>query len=90
MAHAVVMQVKFAEGADPEERMNMLNEHVVPHAKSQPGFLRGSWMHNGADGTGVVVFDSQENAHAAQEVLKPQPGGPQLVSCNVFEVAAEA
>jgi len=47
-------------------------------------------MNNGADGIGIVVFDTAEHATAAQEALKPPPGGPQLVSSAVYEVAGEA
>lgn len=87
--HAVVMQVKFAEDTDPDAQMRMLNDLVVPHAKSQPGFQRGTWMHEGTQmGLGVVVFDTAEAAAAAKEVLKPPPGGPELVSSEVFEVGA--
>jgi hypothetical protein len=91
VAYAVVIQVKFAEDGDREEGLRMLNERVVPNAKSQPGFQRGSWLwDNGTNGMGVVVFDTEDNATAAQENLKLPPGGPQLVSLAVYEVSAEA
>ena len=70
--------------------MRMLREQVVPHAKSQPGFQNGTWMNHGNEGLGVVVFDSQENADAAKEQLRPPPGGPELVSAEVYEVGAQA
>jgi len=69
----------------------MLEEVVVPHAKSQVGFERGTWLHDGSNnGMGVIVFDSAEHAEAAKDALKPPPGGPELVSVAVHEVAAEA
>lgn len=90
MAHAVVMRVKFGAGGESAEGRRLLDEIVVPQAKSQTGFQSGRWMHEGENGMGVVVFDSADNARAAAEVLKPPPGGPELVSCDVYEVAAEA
>lgn len=90
MAHAVIMQVKLGDGGNSEEGRRMLEEMVVPHAKSQAGFQSGIWMNSDGDGTGVVVFDSEQNARAAQEALKPPPGGPELVSSVIAEVGAQA
>ena len=88
MTHAVVMQVNLV--GDPAEGMKMLDEVVIPHAKAQPGFQRGTWMHNEAmTGTGVITFDTKEHASAAMEALQPPPGGPTVINCAVFEVARE-
>ena len=46
MAHAVVMQVSLT--GDRDEGMKMLDEVVVPLAKAQPGFQRGTWTHSQA------------------------------------------
>ena len=89
MSHAVVMQVNLV--GDPAEGMKMLDEIVVPLAKAQPGFERGTWMHNDAmTGTGVIVFDTEEHASAALDALQPPPGGPTVINCAVFEIAREA
>ena len=88
MAHAVVMQVTLT--GDRDEGMKMLDEIVVPLAKAQPGFQRGTWMHSQAmTGTGVMVFDTEEHATAAMEVLKPPPDGPTIINCDVFEIARD-
>ena len=88
MAHAVVMQVNLV--GDAAEGMKMLDEVVIPGAKAQPGFQRGTWMHNDAmTGTGVIVFDTEEHASAAMEALKPPPGGPTVINCAVFVVARD-
>ena len=87
--HAVVMQVNLV--GDPVEGMKMLDEVVIPQAKAQPGFQRGTWMHNDTmTGTGVMVFDSENHASAAMEALQPPPGGPTVINCAVFEIAREA
>ncbi len=88
MAYAIVMQVNLV--GDPEEGMKLLDEVVVPLAKAQPGFQRGTWMHNEAMlGTGVIVFDTEEHASGAVEALQPPPGGPTVVNCAVFEIARD-
>lgn len=91
MAHAVVMHVKMSEDTSLEDSERMLKELVIPHAKSQPGFMHGTWMHDGGhDGMGVVVFATAENAEQAKDTLKPPPGGPELISVAVWEIGAEA
>jgi hypothetical protein len=42
-------------------------EDVAPWATRQPGFLSGQWLRlpDGAQGFGIVVFDSKEHADAA-------------------------
>ncbi len=90
MAHAVVMQVKLMDGGASEEGRRMLDEVVVPNAKSQLGFQSGIWLNDGGNGMGIAVFDSAEHATAAQAALKPPPGGPELISAAVYEVGATA
>jgi len=66
MSHAVVQQVRLPEGG-AEEGMKMLNEIVIPNAKAQAGFEKGTWMQTPDNaGMGVVVFDTIEHAEAAQ------------------------
>jgi hypothetical protein len=88
VAHAIVMQVNLV--GDPEEGMKLLDEVVVPLAKAQPGFQRGTWMHDEANlGTGVIVFDTEAHASGAVAALQPPPGGPTVISCAVFEIARD-
>jgi hypothetical protein len=88
VAYAVVMQVSLV--GDSVEGMKLLDEMVIPHAKAQPGFQQGTWMHNAAmTGTGVIVFDTEEHATAAMDALQPPPGGPTVLNCDVFEIARE-
>jgi len=90
MAFSVVLQVTF-DGQSRESGSKMLTELVIPHAKSQPGYVRSEWLNReDVDGIGVVTFDTEDNAKAASKVLGPPPGGPTLKSVDVFEVWAEA
>jgi hypothetical protein len=92
MAHAVVMQVQLSKDDEPEAAVKMLTEMVIPNAKAQTGFQSGTWMRNEetALGTGVVLFDTEENAKAAQKNLKPPEGGPELISSSVCIVGGTA
>jgi hypothetical protein len=89
---AVVMQVKLPEGVSPEDDLAMLNDFVIPLAKAQVGFKNGTWARDGKGrGMGVIVFDTAENAKAAQDALKPPAGaGPELISSDLYEVGAQA
>ena len=89
MSHAVVLRVQL-EG-DPEAGDAMLRDLVIPNAKAQAGFQKGIWMHTeGMEGMGVVFFDTDVNAKAAQDALNPPPGGPKLLGSYIYQVAAEA
>lgn len=89
MAHAVLLQVTLS--GDEAQDDKVLHEFVVPAAKAQAGFVRGTWMHKDhTTGAGVVVFDTKEHAEAAEKAIQPPPGGPTVVSSGVFEIAAEA
>ena len=90
MSHAVAMQVQLPELTSDEDDLKMLNDIVIPIAKSQAGFEKGIWMRtDGRRGLGVVVFDTAEHAAAAVEALSPAEEAP-LLSCDLYEVGAEA
>ena len=91
MSHAVVINVELPTGGAPEDGLKMLNELVIPQAKSQQGFQNGTWMNDHGKGMGVVVFDTEDNANAAQKNLRPPEGTPtKFLSSSVYEVGAQA
>jgi hypothetical protein len=91
MSHAVVINVNLPAQGTPEEGLKMLNEIVIPQARAQEGFQSGTWMNDHGNGMGVVLFDTEEHANAAQKNLKPPVGTPTtFVSSSVYEVGAQA
>ncbi|HEY5394679.1 MAG TPA: hypothetical protein VIL16_04705 [Trebonia sp.] len=89
MAYAVVVQVRIEPGSDIEHRHAILNDFVVPEVRALPGFLKGSWLNDGAGtGTCIVVFDSEDKARAAVAVLTPA-NGPAVLSVEVSAVEIE-
>jgi hypothetical protein len=89
---AVVMHVKLPEGVSAEDDLAILNNFVIPLAKTQAGFKNGTWARDGKGrGLGVIVFDTEENAAAALDALKPPAGaGPELISSDLYEVGGQA
>jgi hypothetical protein len=55
------------DAARSDEVDRHFREDVAPWASRQPGFVSGQWLRlsGGAQGFGIVVFDSQEHADAA-------------------------
>jgi len=91
MQHAVVINVNLPADGTPEDDQKMLNEMVIPQARSQAGFQNGTWMNDHGKGLGVVVFDTEEHAIAAQQHLRPPAGTPvTFESSSVYEVGAQA
>ena len=85
--HAVLVKVKLSENADP----TILREQVVPRVKELPGFVAGYWTRGEGVGRSMVVFDSQENAQAASDLVPSMiPSGTALEGNEVSEVVAHA
>jgi len=90
--YAVVVRVTVN---DVESSRKQLNEVVVLGVKQAPGFKAGFWTAPpGGSGPGLsmVVFDSEENAQQAAQMVRggPLPDGVELVDVEVREVVASA
>ena len=93
MAHALVTQVSL-EGRDPAEAEKLLHEQVIPTVKGLAGFDRGVWMRSadGLTGMGIVVFESEEHAKAAEAgmgAMRPADAPP-ITSSGVYIVTGLA
>jgi heme-degrading monooxygenase HmoA len=90
--HAVVVTVTIK---DLETARTFLQEQVVPRASGAPGFVAGYWTRSadGSDGLSMVVFDSEDSANAATEMIRAgaaQNEGVELQDVEVREVVANA
>ena len=89
--HAVVARVSIGDfdAAGPE-----LRDRIVPRVKEAPGFVVGHWTRgeDGTDGLSVLIFESEEQARAAAEMIRngPPPATVTLESVEVREVVASA
>lgn len=92
--HAVVGQVKIEPGGE-DDAQKVLEEFVVPAAKSLAGFQGGHWARalDADTGHSLLLFDTEANARAAAARMSegPPPGAPvSFVSATVCEVRAQA
>ena len=93
MAHALVTQVSL-EGRDPAEGEKLLTEQIIPNVKGLDGFDRGVWLRSvdGSTGMGIIVFDSEEHAEAAEGALAAirPPEAPPITSRERYIVTGLA
>ena len=90
--HAVVVRVTVT-GGDADRRI--VTEEVVPRASSAPGFVAGFWTRSGdgTDGLSLVVFETEDQAHLAKQMIEaqvPEPGAATIDGVDVREVVASA
>lgn len=88
--HAVVVSVTVDDG---EAATKYLREEVVPPVSQAPGFVAGYWvrLEGGNGGRAMMVFESEDAAHAVSERVSPAPGGATTIdSVDVGEVVVHA
>jgi hypothetical protein len=89
--HAVVVRVSIN---DFDRARQFLTERVVPGASQAPGFVAGYWTRSedGRAGLSMIVFESEENARAAAQMIESQEmdEGVTLEGTEVREVVANA
>jgi hypothetical protein len=92
IVHAVAVYVSIK---DFDRARQALVERVVPAASQAPGFVAGYWTRSEDNrGLGMIVFDSEDNARAAAEMVQsqgsPDPDAVTLENVEVREVVASA
>jgi hypothetical protein len=80
--HAVV--VKVTRG-DAEKAQEGLRRDVVPRVSKAPGFIAGYWTASGSSGLSMIVFESEENARRAAEMIR-ENAAPETVTIEEVEV----
>ena len=72
---------------DVEQGRNFLREQVIPRLSQAPGFVGAQWVRlEGGTGTGMMTFESEEQARAAVEQLQTNPPPESAVTINTVEV----
>ena len=92
MPFTLVTTVKIE---DVDKAREELHSQVIPGVKQSPGFVHGTWSADREAGRGIgfVVFDTRENAEAAQQFMLtqgPLPPGVTFDSAAIYEVQGEA
>ena len=84
---ASLVKVKLSDNPDPTN----LREQVVPRVKELPGFVAGYWTRGDGVGRSIVVFDSEELAQAASDLMPSMVrSGTTIEGDEVSEVVAHA
>jgi len=90
--YAVVVR-EAGDAAQIDGSRGMVSANVAPRVREAPGFVSALWMSDGAGRTlNVLVFESEEAAHAALEAARAAPRPPfmHVESVDVFSVLASA
>jgi hypothetical protein len=86
--HAVVVRVTVH---DAEGAMSALRDQVLPRVSQAPGFVAGYWTRKDNGGLSMIVFDSEDAANAASELVRSVvPDEVTQESVEVREVVAHA
>jgi heme-degrading monooxygenase HmoA len=86
--HAVVVNVTIN---DEEGSATALREQVAPRVSQTPGFVAGYWTRKGNGGLSMTVWESEDAANTASEMVKSvAPEGVTVDSVEVREVVASA
>ena len=86
--HAVVVSVTVN---DVDASLEELRNRVVPRVAEMPGFVAGYWTRKGNSGLSIGVWESEDAASAAAEMVRSvAPLGVTVDSVEVREVVASA
>jgi len=86
--YAVVVNVTVN---DEEGSAAAVREQVVPRISQAPGFVAGYWTRKGADGLSMTVWESEDAANTASEMVRSvAPAGVTVNSVEVRQVVANA
>lgn len=81
--HAVVVNVTRN---DIEKSEEAVRNEVAPQVSKMPGFVAGYWTAAGSSGLSMVIFDSEDNANAAAEMVRRGQVAPDTVTVDNVEV----
>jgi hypothetical protein len=72
---------------DFEQGRKVLREEAIPRISQAPGFVGAHWVRLDENtGTSMLVFESEEAAQAAAEMIRANPPGGSAVTINSVEV----
>ena len=82
--HAVLLKSTVH---DVEQGRTFLREQGIPRLRQAPGFVTGHWVKfTNNSGTSMLIFESEEAAQAAAELLRMNPPPASAVTINNIEV----
>lgn len=72
---------------DRDKATTFLREQGIPRFRSMPGFVAGQWVRlDGGKGTGMVTFESEEQARTAADELRSNAPPADAVTIDSVEM----
>ena len=88
--HAVFTMVRIEPGKFDDLGTRMIQEDLLPQVRQAPGFVRAVWFGDGAVGHGLIVFETEEQAQAANQFVPSiEFDGVQVIDSHTYAVVAE-
>ncbi len=82
--HALVVRSTIH---DFEQARNFLRQEGVPRVRQAPGFVTAHWVRLSENsGTSMIIFESEEAAHAGGEQLRANPPPSNAVTIDSVEI----
>lgn len=89
--HGIFTVVRIEPGRYEDGGVEMIQSELIPQVKQAPGFVGGVWFGDGAAGHGLIMFESEEFAQAANHFIPTlEFDGVQVVSSEVYAVVGKA
>lgn len=87
--HAVIVSVTIN---DADAATARLRNEIVPQVRQAPGFVAGYWTRINGEGRGTMIFESEDAAQGAANMIQEQPERDEVTvnSVDVGEVVEHA
>ncbi len=82
--------VEIEAGKYDDLGTRMIEDDLIPQVRQAPGFIKGVWFGNGELGHGLIIFETQEQAEAANQFVPSMEfGGVHVISSHTYAIVAE-
>ena len=88
--YGVFTRVRIEPGKFDDLGTRMIQEDLLPQVSQAPGFVKAVWFGDSELGHGLIVFDTEEQAHAANQFVPSiEFDGVQVISSQTYTIVAE-
>ena len=88
--YGVFTVVSIEPGKYDDLGTRMIQAELIPQVSQAPGFVKGVWFGDGERGHGLIVFETEEQARAANQFVPSMEfDGVQVTSSHTYAIVAE-
>jgi hypothetical protein len=88
--HGMFTMVRIEPGKFHDLGTRMIREDLLPQVRQAPGFVKAVWFGDGETGHGLILFDTEEQAQAANQFVPAiEFDGVQVISSQTYTIVAE-